>query len=145
VLGICRGIQLLNVARGGTLWQDLPSQLDGPTRHRHHETYDRNLHEVDLLPGTWIGDLYEVGAEPERVTVNSVHHQAVRELGDGLVVEAVSAHDGIVEAVRLDDPDRWVRGVQWHPEFSDPADPGLLDRRPLMGAFLDACRARRAM
>jgi putative glutamine amidotransferase len=148
VLGICRGIQLLNVACGGTLWQDLPTQVEGSARHRHQETYDRNLHQVDLLPGTSIGELYGLDGERRRVTVNSVHHQAVRDLGDGLVVEAVSADDGIVEAVRLDDPDRWVRAVQWHPEFSDPTDssgPELLDRRPLMAAFLDACRARQEL
>lgn len=142
ILGICRGAQLLNVALGGTLWQDLPSQLEPSVRHRDQETYDQNLHEVDLLPGSALAAVYGAAGDGARVTVNSVHHQAIREPADGLVVEAVSVVDGVVEAVRLDDPDRWVLGVQWHPEFSTPADTGVLDRRPLMASFLDTCRGR---
>ena len=141
ILGICRGAQLLNVALGGTLWQDLPSQLETPVGHRDQETYDRNRHEIDLVAGSGLASIYGLdGDEVSGIVVNSIHHQAIREPAQGLVVEAVSPVDGVVEAVCLDDPDRWVRAVQWHPEFSDPADSGVLDRRPLMASFLDACR-----
>lgn len=145
VLGICRGVQLLNVAMGGTLWQDLPSQLGGEVVHRDHEPYDRNRHDVELQPGTALGALYGVPAtgDARRVTISSVHHQAVRDVGHDLVVEAVSADDGLVEALRLDRPGAWALGVQWHPEFTDPSDQTVLDRRPLMDAFLAACRDRR--
>lgn len=148
ILGICRGLQLLNVALGGTLWQDLPTQIDTPTVHRDQQTYDRNVHEVAILPGTVLGAAYGLGRpgvddEAPLVEVSSVHHQAIREPADDLVVEAVSPTDGVIEAVRLDRSDRWVLGVQWHPEFSDPdLTPDLLDRRPLMTAFLDAARSR---
>ena len=140
MLGICRGIQLLNVAIGGTLRQDLPSQRGGDVDHRVYETYDRNRHEVDLLAGSGLARLHD-GAR--RVAVSSVHHQAIRDVAPGLVVEAVSPRDGVVEAVRLDAADQWVLGVQWHPEFTEPSDPDVLDRRPLMSSFLDACRSSR--
>jgi len=144
ILGICRGIQVLNVALGGTLWQDLPTQVDGPIRHRDHESYDLNFHPVDIRPGTALGSLYGATGEASvRVTVNSVHHQAIRDLADGLVVEATSPEDGLVEAVRLDDPGQWVLGVQWHPEFNRPTDHEVLDRRPLMALFLQACHRSR--
>jgi len=74
-------------------------------------------------------------------TINTVHHQGIRELGEGLVVEA-RADDGIVEAVRYEGAG-FVYGVQWHPEFHDPADPELLDGRPILDLFLDAVEAQR--
>jgi putative glutamine amidotransferase len=144
VLGICRGIQLINVAFGGTLWQDLPSQRGGDVDHRVYETYDGNRHEVDLLTGGGLARLYGEGDDgTRRAMVSSVHHQAIRDVAPGLVVEAVSPVDEVVEAVRLDAADRWVLGVQWHPEFTDPSDTEVLDRRPLMSSFLDACRSSR--
>lgn len=144
VLGICRGIQLLNVAFGGTLWQDLPTQRGDGVAHKVHASYDRNRHQVDLLAGGGLARLYGDGGEGARqVTVNSVHHQAIRDTASGLMVEAVSPVDGVVEAVRLAADDQWVVGVQWHPEFTDPSDPDVLDRRPLMSSFLDACRSSR--
>ncbi len=74
--------------------------------------------------------------------INTIHHQAVKGLGKGLVVEAVSEPDGIVEAVRWEGPS-FVIGVQWHPEFMDPGDAELLDGKPLQAAFLAACRSRK--
>ncbi len=143
ILGICRGAQLLNVALGGTLWQDLPSQVGTSVGHRDQETYDRNRHEIDVVADSGLAAIYGFdGDTATGIVVNSVHHQAIREPAQGLVVEAVSTVDGVAEAVRLDDPDRWVLGVQWHPEFTDPGDTEVLDRRPLMAAFLDACRSR---
>jgi putative glutamine amidotransferase len=141
VLGICRGAQLLNVAFGGTLWQDQVAQGGTERTHRSQELYDRNLHTVDLVEGTALAALYPGQSS---VLVNSVHHQAVREVGDGLVVEARSSDDGIVEAIRLDDPaGRFVAGVQWHPEFFAGVDDGtMLDNAPILDEFLDRARER---
>lgn len=142
VLGICRGAQLLNVAFGGTLWQDQREQGATERLHRSQELYDRNLHTVDLVPGTTLAAHYP---GQSAVLVNSVHHQAIRELGTGLVVEARSSDDGIVEAIRLDDPQgRFVAGVQWHPEFFAGVDDGsMLDNTPILADFLAAARQTR--
>ncbi|MCX7620139.1 MAG: gamma-glutamyl-gamma-aminobutyrate hydrolase family protein [Acidimicrobiales bacterium] len=142
VLGICRGHQIVNVAFGGTLWQDLIEQGVTDRSHRDYELYDQNRHRIEILPGTGLARLYPAQA---KVEVNSIHHQAVREVGEGLVVEAVSVDDGVVEAVRLGDPDRYVVGVQWHPEFFEGVDDGtMLDNMPLLGEFLDRCRGIQA-
>jgi putative glutamine amidotransferase len=139
VLGICRGHQILNVAFGGTLWQDLIEQGATTRVHRSHELYDHNRHTVEILSGTGLARLYPGQATAE---VNSIHHQAVRDVAPGLVVEAVSADDKVVEAVRLDDPDRYAVGVQWHPEYFEGVDDGtMLDNTPLLEEFLARCRA----
>jgi putative glutamine amidotransferase len=144
VLGICRGIQILNVAYGGTLWQDLATQVpDIPAgRHRDWERYDHTWHEVAVEPGSGLAEVYG-GAH--RLRVNSVHHQAIRELAAGFDVEARSVDDGIVEAVRGTGPGYRV-GVQWHPEFIPP-DRRLYDgtalapAEPLVAEFLTAAAA----
>lgn len=142
VLGICRGAQLLNVAHGGTLWQDQREQGATERIHRSQELYDRNLHTVDVVEGSGLAALY-----PDRPTVlvNSIHHQAVRELGDGLVAEARSSDDGIVESIRLVGPDApYAFGVQWHPEFFEGVDDGsMLDNGPILREFLDAAQVAR--
>src|SRR5262249_13788527 len=74
--------------------------------------------------------------------VNTIHHQAVKQLGEGLVVEAVSEPDGLVEAMRWEGHS-FVVGVQWHPEFIDSSDPTVIDSRPLLRAFLAACEQRK--
>jgi putative glutamine amidotransferase len=150
VLGICRGHQLLNVARGGTLVGDLGTEVPGALEHRSQQRYHHNRHEVELVEGSALAALYP---GVERATVNSVHHQAIDELGDGLVVEARCPADGVVEAVRLEGSTAgaasWAVGVQWHPEFDHAAglDGGLppdhLDAGPLVDEFLDAARSSR--
>jgi putative glutamine amidotransferase len=140
VFGVCRGCQLINVALGGTLFQDINTQLPDTLEHRCERRYDKNFHAMRVLEGSWLSRLYP-GADLARI--NTIHHQAVKALGKGLVVEAVSEPDGIVEALRWEGPS-FVLGVQWHPEFMDPADPELLDGRPLLEAFLAACRDRKA-
>ncbi len=140
VFGICRGHQVINVALGGKLYQDIASQLDDESAiHRDDTRYDNNFHEVRILPNTWLSRLYP---NVQTTRVNSIHHQAVKELGDGLVPEAVSEPDGIFEALRWEGPS-FVVGVQWHPEFIDPSDPTLIDSGPLLRAFLVACELRR--
>ncbi len=142
VLGICRGAQVLNVALGGTLWQDQREQGATERVHRSQELYDHNLHRVDLVEGCGLAALYPGQGS---VLVNSIHHQAVRDLGEGLVVEARSSDDGIVEAIRLaptgPDDRRWAFGVQWHPEFFEGVDDGsMLDNDPILHQFLDEAR-----
>ena len=128
VLGICRGAQLINVALGGSLHQDIPA-------HRS-DGYDTHTHEVRLEPGSGLARLYgELG--PRRVV--SIHHQAIDRLGRDLVVEARSLDDGIVEAIRMSGKS-YVCAVQWHPEFHGGRD-GFLDGRPLADEFLGAVRA----
>ena len=145
VLGICRGHQVLNVAFGGTLYQDLVAQGVTERVHRDADVYDRNLHEVDVVAGSGFARLYPQA--PATVLVNSVHHQGIKDVGDGLVVEATSADDGVVEVVRHQetlDGGRYLVGVQWHPEFFEGVDDGsMLDNDPILAEFLDAARAAR--
>ena len=140
VLGICRGAQLLNVHFGGTLVQDIPSQWPGAVTHARTEQYDRLMHSVRFAPGSLLERLY--GAGPAQVT--SIHHQCVKRLGTGLVIEAHSPHDGVPEAIRHTGHP-FVMGVQWHPEFHltrDEETRGLLDSGPLIMAFLKAASRR---
>lgn len=139
VLGICRGLQLINVAHGGTLYQDLA--LHHPRAGDHHDpdAYDQHFHEVMLVAGTTLARIYSGRG---RARVNSIHHQGIRDLGEGLVCEAVSVPDQVIEAIRRRGPG-YVVGVQWHPEFHDPANADLLDGGPLLQEFLEFAEAAR--
>ena len=112
LLGICFGMQVLNVSRGGTLIQDIKSQMPGAIKHQQGPPRDRPSHRVKLLEGSLLATL----AEADAAVVNSHHHQAIEALGENLVATAWTA-DGVVEA--LEDPraDRFVSAVQWHPEL----------------------------
>lgn len=136
VLGLCRGLQVLNVAYGGTLYQDLALQKPGPLFHRSAQLYDRNHHTIEFEPGTQLARLY---AGMTSATVNSVHHQGIRDLAPGFVVEA-RAPDGVIEAFRCDGR-HYVVGVQWHPEFHVGENAALLSGAPLLAEFMAACRA----
>jgi putative glutamine amidotransferase len=139
VFGICRGLQLINVAFGGSLYQDIGTQKPQALVHRDAAAYDLNFHEVDVLPDTKLGALLS-GAASTRI--NSVHHQGVKDLAPGFVVEARCPADGMIEAIRHSGP-AWVAAVQWHPEFHK-AELGTLDDTPVLTDFLDAARAARA-
>lgn len=111
LLAICRGCQVLNVASGGTLVQDIPFQLSGAVNHDPERERWEAAHDVTVLPGTKLRAI--LGRE--RVAVNSFHHQAVKQIGRALAVSARSIEDGVVEAIEA--PDRsFALGVQWHPE-----------------------------
>jgi len=140
VLGICRGHQLINVALGGTLHQDIASQIGGAARHMDRESYERNQHEVDIVPGSGLARLY---GTLTRATVNSIHHQSVKTLGRGLSVEAVSPADGVIEAIRWSGSSYAV-GLQWHPEFHHGGEGGLLDGSPVLLEFLEQAEKARA-
>lgn len=116
LLGICRGIQAVNAILGGTLWQDLPRQRPSDVEHHGLPPYEEPVHVVEVLDGTPLADALGAGEIP----VNSYHHQAVRELAEGLRPMAF-APDGVVEAVwRPGSAFLWA--VQWHPEFSHAVD-----------------------
>ncbi len=136
VLGICRGCQLLNVAFGGTLYQDIATQRPDAQPHVDALLYDQHHHLVDFEPGSRLAALY--GAQ-QGGRVTSIHHQAVDRLGADLRVEARSAADGVIEAIRASGS-HFVAGVQWHPEFH-AVNPGLLSGEPLLDGFLAAARA----
>ncbi len=137
VFGICRGLQLINVAYGGTLWQDIVTQKPGARVHRDAAAYDLHLHAVDVLDGTRLAALLGT----QRPTINSVHHQGIKDLAPGFVVEAVSPDDGVIEAIRHTGGP-WISAVQWHPEFHRPGL-GVVDDTPLLRDFLDAARTAR--
>jgi putative glutamine amidotransferase len=125
LLGICRGMQLVNVALGGTLIQHLPDDLGHGDHRRQLGSFDDADHDVRLAPGSLAA---RVCGETVHAT-KSHHHQAVDRLGDGLVASGWSVLDDLVEAVEAPDS-YWVLGVQWHPEV-DPDS-------PVIGALVDA-------
>jgi putative glutamine amidotransferase len=137
VFGICRGLQLINVAHGGTLYQDITTQKPGALVHRDADAYDLNFHHVEVLPDTRLSELIP----PQRHKINSVHHQGIKDLAPGFVAEAVSPDDGVIEAIRHQGK-AWVAAVQWHPEFHRP-ELGVVDDTPLLRDFLAAARAAR--
>ncbi len=108
LLGVCGGMQLMNVVRGGTLWQDLPADVGAS--HEQPEPKDVPSHDVEVVPGTLLAGLVGPGPLP----ANSTHHQAVREPGAGVLVVGRAA-DGVAEAIELPDAP-FALGVQWHPE-----------------------------
>jgi putative glutamine amidotransferase len=113
IFGICRGMQILNVALGGTLYQDVSSQL-GADAINHWQTTPKCqfTHEVEVLDGTYLAKI----TDRQRVEVNSYHHQGIKGLADVLTVAARCA-DGVIEALESRDfSDRWLVGVQWYPE-----------------------------
>jgi putative glutamine amidotransferase len=111
VLGVCRGIQLINVALGGTLYQDLPTERLGTVDHRPEGSRDLRSHRVRLQPGSRAaGALGTAG-----LTVNSSHHQAIRNLAPGLVATGWT-EDGLIEAAETPGDTPWLLAVQWHPE-----------------------------
>jgi putative glutamine amidotransferase len=138
VFGVCRGLQLMNVAYGGTLYQDIETQVPGAFRHRDADVYDQNFHAVEVVPGSHLSQLYP---QAQRMTVNSIHHQAIRDLAPGFVVEAVSQDDRLPEAIRRADTSRpYMAAVQWHPEFHRPGSQAI-DDAALLQDFLQAALA----
>ena len=126
VLGICRGIQVMNVVLGGDLYQDI-----NPFEHIPHNDHWGKIHTVTVRRGTLLSRILG----QDTVLVNSQHHQAVDRVAPGLVLSALS-EDGIVEAVEKPDA-RFCLGVQWHPEWLSDADPAMQD---LFDAFVNACK-----
>ena len=130
ILAICRGAQLVNVALGGTLYQDIPTEVDTKIAHRQSESKFLPPHNVRVIVDT---PLYEMTGV-EQIKANSFHHQAIKTLGKGLEIMAL-AEDGIVEAVYLSER-QYVRAYQWHPERLFETD---LQNRMIFENFIRAC------
>ena len=136
VLGICRGMQVLNVGLGGTLIQDLPSQHQGGLLHEQSAPVDKEWHHATVAGDSELAGIFGTG----ELFINSFHHQAVDALGDGLRACAW-AEDGVVEGIE-GTGDGWICGVQWHPERGEaqaPEDQRDPNRR-LFWAFVQAAR-----
>lgn len=135
MLGICRGLQLFNALLGGTLYQDIPSQLESDQKivHTMKPPYDAPVHKVRIEK---ISPLYKI-LEHDEIAVNSYHHQGIKQLADSLL-PAAKAGDGLVEAVWMPDR-RFVLAVQWHPEFMYRTDENSLK---LFSEFVGACRGK---
>lgn len=129
LLGICRGIQFINVALGGTLYQDLPAQFSSKTEHHMNAPYDRVCHTVSIVEETPLYELFET----DILGVNSYHHQAVKKLAASLTAMAIS-EDGLVEAVYMPDK-KFIWAFQWHPEFSYKSDD---KSKKIFGKFIES-------
>lgn len=128
ILGICRGLQFINVFLGGTLWQDLPSQHPSDIVHRQGKPYSVPTHQVSIS-----GELQSLLGKGI-LEVNTLHHQAIKDLGNGLTSMAV-APDGLIEAAQLQGK-RFVWAVQWHPEYLFRTDK---DSLAIFSCFVEHC------
>ncbi len=133
VLGICRGIQVLNVAAGGTLYQDIESQVSGAMQHRYEDVdyWKHRAHEITVEPDSRLCALLD----SRKMSVNSYHHQAVKRVAPGFRVTA-QASDGVIEGIERIDG-HFVAGVQWHPEMLAADDPV---QQALFDGFVDEAR-----
>ncbi len=122
LFGICFGMQALNVARGGTLIQDIGSQVEDCIKHDQGNPYTRNSHNLTFKAGSIISGLTAVQASTTAIRVNSSHHQAIRNVGKNLAATAW-ASDDVIECIEDTREDRFVIGVQWHPEITFSDDP----------------------
>ena len=138
VLAICRGVQVLNVAAGGTLVQDIPTQVRHSLAHRIDKPKDFPAHEVTISPDSTLAALLGTDASRPRVVVNSRHHQSVNKVAPGFHVTA-KATDGVIEALESDDRDTFCVGVQWHPENFSSDSPF----RDLFRGLIQAATKRR--
>jgi putative glutamine amidotransferase len=145
VLAICRGFQVLNVFFGGTLYQDLGTEIQTPVKHRDAEIYDCIHHEVELVPMGILTDWYGLkNQNTPKIRVNSVHHQGIKKLGRDLVVDAISPDDKLIEAIHYaNTSENFMVGVQWHPEFSYTLGSQVSDPKPIYDHFLKAVESKR--
>lgn len=134
ILGICRGLQLMNVAMGGTLYQDIPSTIPSPLIHQQQTKADEATHAVNLISETKLHRIMDGNA----LETNSFHHQAIKGLATGLVPNAYSS-DGLIEGIEGKE-ESYLLGVQWHPEYMFSKDPKMLK---LFQTFVDAAQTRK--
>lgn len=135
VLGICRGMQLLNVHFGGTLYQDLLTQRDQDVGHAQSAPWGQHQHEVKCSGGT---RLHQILGDCVPLKINSFHHQAVKDLGPGIRCTA-EAGDGLIEGIESVEHE-WVVGVQWHPERHEAEAPRTDPNILIMEAFAERVR-----
>ncbi len=133
ILSICRGFQLMNAYFGGTLYQDTLTQRPDLNDHRDAQLYDKIKHPISFTENTFFSRLYN---DEKALFVNTIHHQAVKDLGKDLEVYAHS-DDGLIEAFGYTkEPEGKVMGVQWHPEFTPSLKDAVVDHDRLFNAFL---------
>ena len=139
ILGICRGMQLLNAFYGGTLYQDLGTQLSPTIVHRDAILYDSVHHSVQHTEGSLLSEAYET----QTMLVNSVHHQGVKTLGKDLVVESICPDKDLIEAFRHRDVHtQFVWAVQWHPEFNHSLAGTIPSGAPIIERFVSEIQRR---
>ncbi|MCD7820409.1 MAG: gamma-glutamyl-gamma-aminobutyrate hydrolase family protein [Lachnospiraceae bacterium] len=131
VLGICRGIQIINVLQGGSLYQDLPTEFGSSVEHHMKPPYTDTAHNVNIEQDSPLYEMFHV----KHLGVNSCHHQGIKQLGDNLEVMA-RAEDGLIEAVRHT-YQKYVWAFQWHPEFDFHVNPAS---KKIFDSFIGACR-----
>lgn len=140
ILGVCRGLQILNVALGGSLYQDITTQKPGAAEHRNWHIYEDNKHEARIVPGSGFAKLFP---GEKKVTINSIHHQGIKKLAPGFTAEVISEEDDVIEAIRHEEKP-YIVGVQWHPEFQRPEkDEELIKAGPIMAEFMAAVRSKK--
>jgi putative glutamine amidotransferase len=138
VLAICFGSQVLNVSRGGTLYQDIESQIENCIKHGQGVPRERNSHGIRIEENSYLASIAGKGSDDGNVRVNSHHHQAIKKVGKDLVATAW-ASDGVIEFIEDTREGKFVVGVQWHPELSWDTDP--LSRK-IFKEFVSRCSRR---
>lgn len=133
ILGICRGLQILNVAFGGTLCQDIASVLPSALQHSQKAKPDEETHRVQIVSNTRLHEIFE----EEVILTNSFHHQSIKDMGSGMMANAHSS-DGIIEGIEAPG-DLFVLGVQWHPELMVSKHPQMFK---LFHSFVEAAKGR---
>ena len=136
VLAICYGMQVLNVFRGGSLYQDIEAQVDNCIKHEQGAPLGRKSHSIRIADNCLLSELGAAKNGGEKVNVNSHHHQAIRNVGENLAAVAW-ANDGIVECIQDTRENRFALGVQWHPELEWETD---VFSKALFGYFVERCR-----
>ncbi len=134
LLGICFGMQILNVSRGGTLYQDIQSEIENCVKHEQGKPLARNSHTIEFEKESKLSRL--ITFEGGGIKVNSHHHQAVKKVGENLKATAW-AKDGVIECIEDTRNDRFVLGVQWHPELSWDRDDLS---KSIFNNFIAACK-----
>ncbi|HBT20775.1 MAG TPA: peptidase C26 [Peptococcaceae bacterium] len=133
ILGICRGMQVLNIAAEGSIFQDINDEVPGVIKHMQEAPRWHPTHTIEIVPGTKLGKIYK----KSKINVNTFHHQAVKEAAPGFCISALAA-DGIIEAIESS-KHKFVIGVQWHPEHLAFWDKASLR---LFKAFIEASSSR---
>lgn len=132
ILGICRGCQILNIALGGDMYQDLYRQRENLLQHQQHAPRNHASHTIQIKEGSLLQQIFQ----ETKVKVNSFHHQAVRKAAPILKVSAVAA-DGVIEAIEGSSSGLFILGVQWHPECMATTDQ---HSQKIFRTFVDACK-----
>lgn len=138
LLAICYGMQALNVVRGGTLFQDIESQVKGSYKHEQGIPYNRNSHGLKIAKKSILAGVTSVKSGKDPIRVNTSHHQAIAKLGRDLKAIAW-AHDGIIECIEDTRDGRFNLGLQWHPEVSSNTD---VISGEIFEMFVGKCRSR---